>query len=434
MNSLAQAHLNPVASAVATTLPTPPTDERRPSPTSGSYRSMSTTALVDQPRRQQTDSLPPFSLPQVTRPYSPSGSNLGGSLPTPPPGENYPPLSGSNGYQYPSYNSQPNWPTSAPQHSQHSQHYSLSMSDPNPNSNSPSGSYRAMSPSSNAYPIQPVSSAYNTYGGSPHSPPSRDSRNNSPYQGEYLPAPQGAAGLYGQPGQHQGSEQGHYQSYPPTNLPPLQHNPMMSQHNPSYQASNSSNGGSYNNYFQYSSSAAGSMPENSSTLPPPLNRPPLPAHMSHQYQPYQQPPPSSYPSSQPYAGGPPSSSWRFTSPPMHSSTDPALRNSPYARPPGMMRPGGGSMTVNNQDRPFKCDQCPQSFNRNHDLKRHKRIHLAVKPFPCPSCDKSFSRKDALKVFIPCSIILILQRHILVKGCGNRANEPSQPIDNANIQE
>ncbi|EXJ80243.1 hypothetical protein A1O1_08385 [Capronia coronata CBS 617.96] len=58
------------------------------------------------------------------------------------------------------------------------------------------------------------------------------------------------------------------------------------------------------------------------------------------------------------------------------------------------------------DRPFKCDQCPQSFNRNHDLKRHKRIHLAVKPFPCTHCDKSFSRKDALK------------RHILVKGCGS----------------
>ncbi|KAF2017299.1 hypothetical protein BU24DRAFT_147869 [Aaosphaeria arxii CBS 175.79] len=61
------------------------------------------------------------------------------------------------------------------------------------------------------------------------------------------------------------------------------------------------------------------------------------------------------------------------------------------------------------DRPFKCDQCPQSFNRNHDLKRHKRIHLAVKPFPCTHCDKSFSRKDALK------------RHILVKGCGKATN-------------
>ncbi|KAH8907903.1 hypothetical protein BR93DRAFT_967768 [Coniochaeta sp. PMI_546] len=60
-----------------------------------------------------------------------------------------------------------------------------------------------------------------------------------------------------------------------------------------------------------------------------------------------------------------------------------------------------------QDRPFKCDQCVQSFNRNHDLKRHKKIHLAVKPFPCTYCDKAFSRKDALK------------RHRLVKGCGER---------------
>lgn len=74
------------------------------------------------------------------------------------------------------------------------------------------------------------------------------------------------------------------------------------------------------------------------------------------------------------------------------------------------------------DRPFKCDQCPQSFNRNHDLKRHKRIHLAVKPFPCAHCDKSFSRKDALKVcliqilnFSP--MLILVQRHILVKGCG-----------------
>jgi hypothetical protein len=49
------------------------------------------------------------------------------------------------------------------------------------------------------------------------------------------------------------------------------------------------------------------------------------------------------------------------------------------------------------DRPFKCNQCTQGFNRNHDLKRHQRIHLAVKPFPCGHCEKSFSRKDALKV-------------------------------------
>ena len=80
-----------------------------------------------------------------------------------------------------------------------------------------------------------------------------------------------------------------------------------------------------------------------------------------------------------------------------------------ALPPGMMQPGypvtsgqaammyGAQQHLPMNDRPFKCDQCPQSFNRNHDLKRHKRIHLAVKPFPCNHCDKSFSRKDALKV-------------------------------------
>ncbi|KAI9809252.1 MAG: hypothetical protein M1825_002543 [Sarcosagium campestre] len=73
----------------------------------------------------------------------------------------------------------------------------------------------------------------------------------------------------------------------------------------------------------------------------------------------------------------------------------------------MYSASGHAQPPQQNDRPFRCDQCPQSFNRNHDLKRHKRIHLAVKPFPCEFCEKSFSRKDALK------------RHILVKGCGTR---------------
>lgn len=79
---------------------------------------------------------------------------------------------------------------------------------------------------------------------------------------------------------------------------------------------------------------------------------------------------------------------------------PVQFNSGYVANPQNMynaqRTGTPQQTPQN-DRPFRCDSCPQSFHRNHDLKRHKRIHLAVKPFPCKHCDKSFSRKDALKV-------------------------------------
>jgi len=57
-------------------------------------------------------------------------------------------------------------------------------------------------------------------------------------------------------------------------------------------------------------------------------------------------------------------------------------------------------------RPFACDMCALSFNRQHDLKRHKETHSGERPFLCNGpCGKTFTRKDALK------------RHQLVKGCG-----------------
>lgn len=47
-------------------------------------------------------------------------------------------------------------------------------------------------------------------------------------------------------------------------------------------------------------------------------------------------------------------------------------------------------------RPFACDMCALSFNRQHDLKRHRDTHTGDKPFLCDPCGKTFTRKDALK--------------------------------------
>ncbi|KAK2598915.1 hypothetical protein QQS21_005593 [Conoideocrella luteorostrata] len=96
---------------------------------------------------------------------------------------------------------------------------------------------------------------------------------------------------------------------------------------------------------------------------------------------------------------------------------PAIPVPPYGTPQMIY----GHTPQPQSERPFKCDQCTQSFSRNHDLKRHKRIHLAVKPFPCSFCSKSFSRKDALK------------RHRLVKGCENKTSEAPSVDDNGQEQ-
>ena len=51
--------------------------------------------------------------------------------------------------------------------------------------------------------------------------------------------------------------------------------------------------------------------------------------------------------------------------------------------------------VHSVERPFRCDQCPASFARNHDLKRHSKLHEKI-AWKCAGCDKIFSRRDAIK--------------------------------------
>ena len=46
-------------------------------------------------------------------------------------------------------------------------------------------------------------------------------------------------------------------------------------------------------------------------------------------------------------------------------------------------------------RPFKCSACPASFARNHDLKRHLKLH-DKNAWRCEGCNKVFSRRDAIK--------------------------------------
>ncbi|WVQ77188.1 hypothetical protein IAR50_006871 [Cryptococcus sp. DSM 104548] len=94
-------------------------------------------------------------------------------------------------------------------------------------------------------------------------------------------------------------------------------------------------------------------------------------------------------------------------------TGPAPASTPVAASASTSSNYAFGQKIIHQDRPFKCEMCQQSFNRNHDLKRHKRIHLSVKPFACEKCGKTFSRKDALR------------RHWLVKGC--REDGATAPI-------
>ncbi|XP_013421968.1 RB-associated KRAB zinc finger protein-like [Lingula anatina] len=50
-------------------------------------------------------------------------------------------------------------------------------------------------------------------------------------------------------------------------------------------------------------------------------------------------------------------------------------------------------------RPFKCDQCGNSFNQRIHLKKHLYKHQGEKPFKCQQCDYSTVERSHLKVHI-----------------------------------
>ena len=59
-----------------------------------------------------------------------------------------------------------------------------------------------------------------------------------------------------------------------------------------------------------------------------------------------------------------------------------------------MRPGRKS--ISKAPRPFSCDVCGQSFNRQEHVKRHMQsVHSGEKPFSCDTCGKRFARRDNL---------------------------------------
>ncbi|KAM6169122.1 zinc finger protein 236 isoform 1-T1 [Erethizon dorsatum] len=73
------------------------------------------------------------------------------------------------------------------------------------------------------------------------------------------------------------------------------------------------------------------------------------------------------------------------------------------------------------DKPHRCDQCPQTFNVEFNLTLHKCTHNAEDP-TCPVCNKKFSRVASLKAHI---MLHEKEENLICSECGDEFTLQSQ---------